>query len=365
MKNLKVFLMALVAMMAFAACENEDGPDDPYCPGPDQPIDPVLTNEVLILNNGNWGANDANILWYDIEKGVEQPRHFFSMNDRQLGDLGQDIAVLENGDVCIAVNGSQMVFVTDKNLRVKQDIVAHDEASGAKLSPRSLCVVGDKVYVTYYEGYLGEINMKDYSVRTTSVGLNPEGLAYVDGKIYVANSGGLNYENGYDRTVSVVDAQSFREEKRIEVNINPQNVVASPDGKTLYVNSFGDYAAIPALLQSISVATDEVRDLEYMDVKGIAAGPAGTLYVATGSYNDLWQVTGTINKYDMAKGTPAGTFVDNAFVNYYSISYSNGLVFVGTSDYVTNGDVHIYDEAGTLLRKIDAQGLNPQKGVRL
>lgn len=353
MKNLKVIAMALIAVLAFAACENDD---------PEVPIDPVLSNEVLILNNGNFNSNDANILGYNIETEACVPTFFAATNSRNLGDLGQDIVATENGDFYIAVNGSQVVFVTDHNLKIKAEIVATE--GGAKLSPRYFCVVGDKVYVTYYEGYLGEINTKDNSVRTTPVGNSPEGVAYAGGKLYVANSGGALYPN-FEQTVSVVDAKSFKEEKRIDVNLNPQMVVAAPDGKTLYVNSFGNYGDVPAKLQSVSVATGEVRDLEYTDVKGIAAGPADNLLVTTGSYNELWQVTGTINKYDMKQGAPAGKFVDDAFVNYYSISYSNGLVFVGISDYMTNGDVLIYDEQGTLLRKIDAQGLNPQKGIRL
>lgn len=355
MKNLKVLAMALIAALAFAACDSDD-------PEVIDPIDPVLSNEVLILNNGNWGANDANVLSYNLETETALPQVFFAANKRQLGDLGQDIVELENGDFFIAVNGSQVVFVTDHNLKVKAEVVVND--GDAKLSPRSLCVVGDKVYVTYYEGFLGEINTTNYSVRTTPVGNSPEGLAYADGKLYVANSGGALYPN-YDNTVSVVDAKSFREEKRIEVNLNPQMIVASSDGAALYVNSFGNYADIPARLQRISVTSGEVTDLDYTDVKAICAGPADVLYVATGAYNDLWQVTGYVNRHDMKSNTPMGLLFEEPVLNFYSLSYSQGLVFVGASDYKTNGDVYIYDEQGTRLAKFDAQGLNPQKGIRL
>lgn len=347
--------MALVVALAFTACDSDD-PEGPEI------IDPVLSDEVYILNNGNWGANDANVLRYNIATEAAQPQAFYATNQRQLGDLGQDIVELENGDFYIAVNGSQIVFVTDHNLKVKAEVVAND--GDAKLSPRSLCAVGDKVYVTYYEGFLGEISTTNYSVRTTPVGNSPEGLAYADGKFYVANSGGALYPN-YDNTVSVVDAKNFREEKRIEVNLNPQMIVASSDGAALYVNSFGNYADVSAKLQRISVTSGEVTDLDYTDVKAICAGPADVLYVATGAYNDLWQVTGYVNRHDMKTNTPQGLLFEEPVLNFYSLSYSQGLLFVGASDYKTNGDVYIYDEAGTFLRKIDAEGLNPQKGIRL
>lgn len=365
MKNLKVLAMALFAALTFAACENEDGPDDPFCPGSGP--DPVLSSEVYILNNGNWGANDANFLSYNLDTKVATPHFFQKANGVGLGDLGQDIVALENGDFFIAVNGSQVVFVTDHSLRVKQMVIA--DIRGEKLSPRYFAVGGDKVYVTYYEGYLGEISLRDYSVRTTPVGPSPEGLAYVDGRIYVANSGGAFYPD-YAKTISVVDAKSFKEVEQIEVNLNPQMVVASSDGAALYVNSFGNYESdpekfVPAKLQRISVSNGEVTDLDYTDVKAICAGPADVLYVATGAYNDLWQVTGYVNRHDMKTDSKQGLLFADPILNFYSLSYSQGFVFVGASDYKTNGDVYIYDEQGKLLDQFDAQGLNPQKGVRL
>lgn len=357
MKNLKLFAMTLFAALAFAACTSDD-PEDPI-------IDPVVepvTADFLVLNNGNWGSNDASVLAHFADADGYVANYFALSNGRQLGDLGQDIAVVGD-EVYIAVNGSQVIFVTDKTMVVKHEIVA--KQGDAKLSPRFFCVVGDKVYVTYYEGYLGEINTKDYTVRTTAVGNSPEGVACAGGKIFVANSGGALYPN-FDNTISVVDPVGFSEVERFEVNLNPQTIVASSDGTTLYVNSFGNYADVPALVQEVSVAGYKVSDLAYTDVKGICGGPADVLYVVTGSYNDAWQVTtGTVNVYDTKAGAAKGQLFEGAVANYYSVSYSKGYVFVGASDYKTNGDVYVYDEAGVLLKHFDSQGLNPIKGVRL
>ena len=55
------------------------------------------------------------------------------------------------------------------------------------------------------------------------VGRNPEDLCVQDGKLYVSNSGGLDWEGiGVDRTVSVVDLAAFTETKQIEVGPNPE-----------------------------------------------------------------------------------------------------------------------------------------------
>lgn len=355
MKHLKSVIFALAACFVAFSCDNDEPEKG------NAGTDAALQGVIYVLNNGNWGSNDANVLLYDLATGTAAPDFFYTTNKQHLGDLGQDIALVGN-EYYIAVNGSQVIFVTDYNMKVKRQIVA--EADGAKLSPRCFAVGGGHVYVTYYEGYLGEIDPADYSVRTTPVGSNPEGVAYADGVIYVANSGGANYPD-YDNTISVVDAAKFCEERRYEVNLNPQNIVASPNGTMLYVNSFGNYGDIPAKLQTLSTTSGEVKDLPYDNVKAICAGKGGVLYVATGDYDENYQVTARLYCHDMQRDESKGLFCDDVISSFYSLSYSNGLVFVGQSDYQTNGDVSVYDESGKRLLKLDAQGLNPQKCVKL
>lgn len=360
-KTLKFLCLALMATLAFTSCDN----DDVQIEEPKPHIEGLI-----IMNNGNWGSNDANMMVYDPATGLSDAGIFASINKQPLGDLGQDI--LRVGDeLWIAVNGSKLIYVTDLMLNIKHTVVVEQsftqdgETKGIALSPRSLATANGKVYVTYYEGYLGEIETKNYTARVTPVGNSPEGLACTGGKIYVANSGGALYPN-YDNTISVVDAATFKETERITVNTNPQAIVASPDGKRLYVSSWGDYAAAPAMLQTIDVAGRyAVTDLEYSDVKSIVAGEGDDLYVVSGGYDANWQVTGSIYVHDMKTNTTKGLFTEDQITNYYSISYTGGYVVVGASDYKTNGDVYLYDKQGRLVKKFDSQGLNPQKAIML
>ena len=347
--KLNRLILALGLSLAFCSCDNSSKED----------ITPVRSG-TYILNNGNWGSNDSNIGIYNPADKTFTADAFKTANGQNLGDLGQDITGLGE-DIYTAVNGSQTIFVTDTDLKIKQQINADKE--GTRLSPRYLAASGSKVYVTYYEGYVGEI-ASDYSVKLCTVGPNPEGVAVAGSNLYVANSGGMAYPV-YNNTVSVVSTSTFTETSVIEVNLNPAKVEASSDGAYVYVSSFGNYADVPAKLQVISTSDGKVTDLDYSSVSAIAKGKDDMLYILCGGYNENWNpLPGTVYKHDMKTNKTLGTFVSDGTTlpDAYSISATaDGYVYVGCSDYVTTGDIYVFTSEGRLHDKFDSQGMNPLK----
>lgn len=359
MKQIKlIFSAALCALLFFTACEK-----DPEGNG-DETQD--FLSGLLILNNGSWGDNNASVSLYDPETKQLTANMFYDANGRGLGDLGQDI-MISGEDVYIAVNGSQIIFVTDKSLKIKKEITA--EVGGNKLSPRYFAAGGDKVYVTYYEGYLGEIDpSKDYAVRTTAVGPNPEGVAYAGGNLYVANSGG--YVDGYNNTVSIVNASSFTETSTITVNTNPCAVIANASETIVYVSSFGNYTDLPSMLQAINVSDKTVSDTGYENVSGVTYGKNDKLYVLCGGYDSEWNpFPGTIYAHNAATNSKAGVFAAGGITipEAYSISadVATGYVFAGSSDYKNTGDIYLFSEDGKLVDTFDTGGINPLKGISI
>ena len=341
------FFLALVVCVALFSCENSSTDSDAS-----------VSYGTYILNNGNWGANDANIGVYDPTSKTFTGDQFYVVNGQMLGELGQDIVRVDD-KVYVAVNGSQTIFVTDESLKIVKQVEAYND--GAKLSPRYFAASGKTVYVTYYEGFVGEISTHDYSVKLCQVGPNPEGVAIAGDRLYTADSGGMVL--GYANTLSVVSLPDFKKVSSIEVSVNPAKVEASSDGKYLYVSSFGNYMDVPAKLQVVDLATGKVSDLDYSSVSAIAKGRNDVLYILCGGYDENWApLPGTIYCHDMSRNIPLGTFVTDGTIlpKAYSISAaSDGYIYVGCSDYMTTGDVYVLTSAGAFYDKFDSQGLNP------
>lgn len=344
-----IFMLAICSIFIISSCQK---------PGPEP--DPIeVAVGAYVLNNGNYGSNDACLTFYDYSTKGVSANVFYNANGKKLGDTAQDMLVF-GSKIYISVYNSKIIFVTDHKGKIIKEITV--EGDNGNLSPRYLTSYGDKVYATYYEGYLGEIDTTSYAVRKVAVGMNPDGVVGASGKLYVANSGGLNYAGGYNNTVSVVSASTFTVTKTLEVVTNPQYLKVNSEG-TIYLISSGNYADIPCTLQKIDSSTDAVTTIEGISPSFMAMNQfTDKMYLICSSYDADWNLTCSYYLFDTLTGKwfdfiTDGTKVENA----YSISVDPvaKLVYIGTSTYTENGDMYVFNIDGTLNNKFDTQGLNP------
>ena len=235
------------------------------------PSSPDSVTGFYLLNEGNMGCNKCTLDFFDYTTGIYHRNIYAETNPTvvlELGDVGNDIQIY--GDKLYAViNCSHFVEVMNK------DNAKH---IGEIKIPncRYLAFHGDYAYVSSYAGpvlidpnarlgYVAKVDTATLEVvDTCTVGYQPDELAVVGNKLYVANSGGYRVPN-YDRTVSVIDLETFTEIKKIDVAINLHRVEVDNQG-FLWVSSRGDYYTVPSDLYVIDTATDEV-----VDTLGIAA----------------------------------------------------------------------------------------------
>lgn len=263
-------LIALILMISFTACR--DDVELNLSENTDVDVPGVIGDYqgFYLLNEGNMGSNKSTLDFYDFETGVYTKNIYAERNPtvpKELGDVGNDIGIYE-GKLYAVINTSNKVEVMDAvtTKRIGQIdipncryIKFHD--GYAYVTSYAGPVIIDPDYQQL--GYVAKINTTTLKQENRClVGFQPDELEIVDGKIYVANSGGYmgaGNTEGYERTVSVIDIESFEEEKRIDVAYNLSRIKADSRGD-LWVSSRGDHKTLPARLFFIDKEKQQVTD---------------------------------------------------------------------------------------------------------
>lgn len=315
------------------------------------------TTGVYVLNSGKHSNNNSTLSFYDVNTGKVTPNYFKSKNGRQLGDTGQDMIVY-GSKTYIAVYASNVIEVIDKN-GVSLASIQPKNTAGQPQSPRYFTKAEGSVYVTLYDGHVAKIDTASLTITgQVTVGRNPEQIAVSNNKLFVANSGGMDYPN-YDKTVSVIDIPTFSVLETIEVVLNPTEITTDAQGD-VYVISMGDYGAIPNTMQRIDPVTYAVTTVGNA-TKMVAAGDK--IYTYYSQYDADWNQIITFQVFDAVTETMGtnsfitdGTVVDKPYC--LSVDPLTGDIYVGTSDYRNNGDMYVFSAAGKLKNRFEV-GLNP------
>jgi len=348
----KLFLLC-VFLLLLSACNKDEEPN----PEPKE----IKQTGVYILNSGSMGNNNATLDYYNVETRTLQT-DIFASNGRGLGDTGQSV-LLYGAKIYIAVSGSSTIEITDLSGKSIKQLDVKD-TSGAPRSPRYLTHHQDKVYVTLFDGYVACIDTSALAIeKEIKVGDNPEQIVTANNKLYVANSGGMNFPN-YGTTVSVINLQSFTVTKTLEVGENPQYLTTDSLGNTVYLISTGDYSPGSNILQRIDTQTDIVTKIEGLNASWMSMGTGDKLYIISTEYDELWNMTAKYYVYDSQSDKLLGEFITDGTTipNPYHISADrvNGFIYIGSSDYVSRGDMYIYSSEGKFLHQFGVSGINPE-----
>lgn len=244
-----------------------------------------------LLNEGNMGSNKATLDYYNFATGIYTKNIYAERNPhvpKEMGDVGNDVGIY-GGKLYAVINVSNKVEVMDVETTKRIGQIEIPNCRFIKFHQGYAYVTsyaGPVIIDPNYKqtGFVSKINTATLKeVDRCLVGFQPDELEIVDGKIYVANSGGYmgaGDTKGYERTVSVIDIASFKEEKRIDVAYNLERIKADSRGD-LWVSSRGDYKGLPARLFFIDHEKGMVTD---------------TISIAATNYwidNDLLYVYGT------------------------------------------------------------------------
>lgn len=289
-KNITKIVFGLLITLVFASCREDEMIFLSSDKTVTEPRSEGSFEGFYLLNEGNMGMNRASIDLFNYRTGIYTSDIYSERNPtvvKELGDVGNDIKIYGN-KVYAVINTSNKIEVIDKWTvkRIKKIDVPNC---------RYMAFYKDKAYVSSYSGpvainpnaeigFVAEIDTTSLEIkRKVNVGYQPEQMVVHNGKLYVANSGGYRVPN-YDRTVSVIDLETFTEIKKIDVGINLSGMQIDSRGD-IYVTSRGDYYKTASNLFVIDTKTDEKKMQLDIPVSGMClVGDSLYFYSVSWSY---------------------------------------------------------------------------------
>ena len=334
---------------------------------------------LYILNEGNMGANRCTLDYLDLS-GTDSTIHYYRniyaernpSTVKELGDVGNDIGIY-GSKLWIVVNCSNKVEVCEARSTRRLGQVNIDNC-------RYLAFDGGFAYVSSYAGPvqvaencpLGRVYKVDtltmQKVDSVVVGYQPEEMAIVDGKLYVANSGGYRVPL-YDNRIMVIDLTTFQVIKEIEVDVNLHRLLADSYGQ-LWVSTRGNYFDVsPALycLKDDKVVARLEIPISSMTIAGDSLYYIGTTfsYVDGGYKKDFGIVDVALQRCSVVVTFEAPE-IKNITLPYGIIvnPHDRDFYILDAKNYVSSGEMLHFDADGHFLWRVSTGDI-PSRGVFL
>ena len=334
---------------------------------------------LYILNEGNMGANRCTLDYLDLS-GTDSTIHYYRniyaernpSTVKELGDVGNDIGIY-GSKLWIVVNCSNKVEVCEARSTRRLGQVNIDNC-------RYLAFDGGFAYVSSYAGPvqvaencpLGRVYKVDtltmQKVDSVVVGYQPEEMAVVDGKLYVANSGGYRVPL-YDNRIMVIDLTTFQVIKEIEVDVNLHRLLADSHGQ-LWVSTRGNYfdvaPALYCLWDDKVVARLEIP-ISSMTIVGDSLYYIGTTFsYADGGYKKDFGIVDVALQRCSVAVTFEAPEIKNITLPYGIIvnPHDRDFYILDAKNYVSSGELLHFDADGHFLWRVSTGDI-PSRGVFL
>ena len=313
---------------------------------------------LYLVNEGNMYMNKASLDFVDFSAGSYRRNIYNQANPdvtKGLGDVGNDVGVY-GSKLYVVVNGSNKVEVL--NVKTGKRIQQIDI-----INCRYITFSRGRAYVSAYLGQIGDPKAPNGIVaeidtnllketKRVEVGRQPEEMAVVGNNLYIANSGGYTPGN-YERSISVINLETFTEIKRIPVAVNLHRLKADRYGD-LYVTSRGDYLDVPSKLYVIDTKTDQVKKVFDVAASNIVIDD-DLAYIYSSSFNIITgQSTVSYDMINVKDEVLLGRkFIADGTDKVIKVPYglavhpvSKDVFVTDATDYVTPGVLYCFDSTG-------------------
>ncbi|PWH85379.1 YncE family protein [Brumimicrobium oceani] len=343
MNSIKYFLITLLFLVS---CKKETVEDIPMANS--------LENGILVLNEGLFQHNNSSLSWVNLATNEAKHEVFLNKNSRPLGDTGNDM-IAYGGKIYIAVTGSSTLEVLDRKTlqSIKQIQFNYNNQSQ---EPRNISFHEGNVFVSSFDGYVSVIDTTALKIQQRiKVGRNPEGLCIQNQSLYVANSGGLDFQN-VDTTVFEIDLNSMSVVDTFVVGANPGDMI-SDDFNNVYVVKRGNYSSDPSELIRINTMDQTVSNL---GIPVSTLSKRGNLMYL--SYFNHNTASSEVSIFDCSTQSLIDpSFIDNQEITtLYGVEAfkENQIICLDAMSFTNTGYLRFFNQFGNQTKSIQV-GLNP------
>jgi DNA-binding beta-propeller fold protein YncE len=350
--NIFRFVLTLLSVtLILSSCKKDK-------PTPTSPTDNNSEGrKVFIANEGSLGNGNASLSFYNIDKDSIFNQVYSNANSQSLGDVFQSM-LIDNDRIFMAINNSDRITVVNKKTFVSQGNIA-------VAKPRYLLKLSDtKMYVTsLYNAKINIVNPSTLQV-TGSINIdyqNSEGLAQLNGKVYVANwDTACNYIYEIDPATDAISA-------RIPIaGRASQQILVDKDNK-LWVLAGNVYKEKVATLTQIDPQTRAIlKNFTFpagADLMKPCWNPTkDTMYFLGVNYNGGTDYNGVYRMSIYSNTLPNNLFIQAQALQYYwglAVDSVKNQIYLGDpKGFIQNGNVSIYQTDGTKVKSFSV-GLGP------
>lgn len=361
MKKMRNFVWTALCLLAtcgaFVACDDDD--NDDWLDDSGSKVE-LPGRRAYILYEGTMGGDNSGLAFYAPDGNADFIRDIYRhQNGKKLGDTGLSMAE-EDDYIYVVVSGSK--YVAKLNAAgVEQCRHTFED------TPRHVDVENGYVYVTQYGGRVSKLDRNTLDEVDAYEGDDTclEGIVECGGRLYVANT--YRYDDTgaivYNEEVWVLNAATMELEGRIPVAKNPELLWEDEDKIFLISRDVYDPSTWEKTTRNQLQIIDPYKNnsvTKVTEATKLAEGDDGLLYlVDTDTDNSFFT-------YNVNTGQVGHSFLNNApdelsseVIYLLEVDDETGDIYIGTSDYVSEGTIYRFDRYGTFKEKFSAGGINP------
>ncbi|MFA7361127.1 MAG: hypothetical protein WC139_08830 [Candidatus Kapaibacterium sp.] len=318
--------------------------------GNDNVVNSLVTTSdgVFLLSEGSFSAGSSKLSYYDITKdsffvNVVNPYNLGAYPDGMIKHSGS-LYITEQGNY----GSAGKIYRADLNATILSQ-------QSIGLNPFSLCASNDKLYST--NGPSSNVLVIDPMslnvLKEIPVGAYPQEIMSYNNRVFVCNTS--MYGGASDSTVSVIDAGTDAVVNTLHVDKDPSSLIVANNNKLL-VSSWSTAGKI-YVFETVTFTLVETLYSPYGFSKDFSADRFSNDVYFVGNDGDIIKLNMDTKQFTKIINKPAL----NSFIYGYVFDYISGKHFLADAkDFMSSGNLYIYDANGSLLRQFET-GIAPRR----